>query len=141
MTATERAVVAFVDDDDDYLEELEQWDALRGVTTRVTHDQDECLAWVKAGTVDVVVSDLKMPGIGGVSLLQRVADIRPSVRRALLSGFEPKADEMARLQASQSLVLRKTDDMQSVADEILRLASAEWKGEVGRLRRELEQYR
>jgi CheY-like chemotaxis protein len=49
------------------------------------------------GHFDVIVSDLRMPGMDGVALLEVVRDLYPRVKRIVLSGHaEPASLEAAR---------------------------------------------
>jgi len=80
--------VLFVDDDDIVLEGLR--DALRSHRRQwsmsfVTNG-DAALAQLERGMHDVIVSDLRMPGMDGATLLEAVRDRHPDVVRIVLSG-------------------------------------------------------
>jgi DNA-binding NtrC family response regulator len=47
---------------------------------------DAALAVLEGGPVDLVISDLRMPGISGVELLERVRAADPAIVRVLMSG-------------------------------------------------------
>jgi CheY-like chemotaxis protein len=47
---------------------------------------EEALAELAQGTFDVVVSDMRMPGIDGATLLERVRERSPMTIRIILSG-------------------------------------------------------
>ncbi len=81
--------ILFVDDDQNVLDGLQnllrrqrqQWDM---VFTLGAHAALEELQ--KGASFDVVVSDMRMPGMDGAELLQRVKDEFPSTTRIVLSG-------------------------------------------------------
>ena len=50
---------------------------------------DEALDALAHDAFDVIVSDLRMPGMDGLTLLERVRDTHPEVMRVLLSGNGP----------------------------------------------------
>lgn len=80
--------ILFVDDDQDLLDGLR--DALRPYRHRwamrfVTSGED-ALATLDGQSYDVVISDLRMPGIDGASLLELVRDRCPAAVRIVLSG-------------------------------------------------------
>jgi DNA-binding NtrC family response regulator len=54
-------------------------------------EPDEAVAWAgNGGSADVVVSDFLMPGIDGVELLRRFAELQPHAPRILLTGYADK---------------------------------------------------
>jgi len=42
--------------------------------------------------VDVIVSDLRMPGMNGIELLRRAQSVRPNAARILISGYSESDD-------------------------------------------------
>jgi HD-like signal output (HDOD) protein len=80
--------VLFVDDDLDVLDNLRhllsrherEWDMV------FAPDPDAGLAELAREPADVVVSDLRMPGMGGAGFLARVRDLYPGAARIVLSG-------------------------------------------------------
>ncbi|HVW25338.1 MAG TPA: response regulator [Polyangiaceae bacterium] len=91
--------VLFVDDETRVLEGLRL--GLRGkrkVWDMVFHESARAaLADVERNAVDVVVSDMRMPGMDGAELLSRVAAKRPEAARIILSG---QMDENAAVRAA-----------------------------------------
>ncbi len=90
--------VLFVDDEPRVLEGLrnrlrrqrDQWE-MQFVTSGA-----QALAAMDNSAFDVIVSDLRMPGMDGVTLLQRIRERNPKVVRIILSG---QADSQATLLA------------------------------------------
>ena len=54
----------------------------------------EALALVREHPAAVVVTDLRMPGLDGAGLLGLVAELRPTTRRVVVTGY-PEADHLA----------------------------------------------
>jgi len=85
---TDQIKILFVDDDPLVLQGLrralhrqqESWDMI------FAESSDQAFEKLNAGTVDVVVSDLRMPGMDGIQFLERVASIWPSTIRIILTG-------------------------------------------------------
>ncbi len=83
------ADVLVVDDDPEVLESLcEELGVLYAV--EAARSAEEALEKFGVRCFDAVVSDVRMPGMGGVALLERVAEISPSTVRIFLTGY---ADE------------------------------------------------
>jgi DNA-binding NarL/FixJ family response regulator len=59
---------------------------------------EQALAQLETGLFDVVVSDMRMPGIDGADLLRLVKERQPQAVRVILSGF---ADEEASFRAAR----------------------------------------
>lgn len=78
----------FVDDDENLLRALQQ--CLRGQRRtwemRFAASADEALRILQDWTCDLVITDMRMPGMNGCELLQRVRWLQPSALRIVLSG-------------------------------------------------------
>src|SRR5205814_1054050 len=48
---------------------------------------DEALAIVGREAVDVVTLDLKMPGLGGIGVLERIKEIDPDIEVLIITGY------------------------------------------------------
>lgn len=59
--------------------------ALRGYSIRVASRGDEAMAMLAEHTVDLIVTDQRMPGTTGALLLQRARVVNPIVRRVVVS--------------------------------------------------------
>ena len=59
--------------------------ALRGYDLIVASRGDEALSMLAEHTIDIVVTDLRMPGISGAVLLHRARSVNPIVRRVVVS--------------------------------------------------------
>lgn len=88
--ADQAGLVLLVDDDPDLLEGMER--GLRGGFKVLTAlGPDAGLQVLRHEAIDVVVSDLRMPGMGGLEFLQRARALRPEAVRIVLTGH-PSAD-------------------------------------------------
>src|SRR3989338_2568438 len=48
---------------------------------------EEALEYIKRNPVDVVVTDVRMPGIGGISLLEKIKEFRPRIEVIVLTAY------------------------------------------------------
>ena len=88
--------ILFVDDEPNVLQGLQrmlrpmrhewQMDFVGGAT--------EALAFLERQTVDVVVTDMRMPGMDGVALLERLVERYPRIVRIVLSGHAERESLM-----------------------------------------------
>lgn len=76
----------FVDDEPNILQSMERQFRKR-FTTLTAESGDEALAILKKkGTVAVIVSDMRMPGMNGIQLLTQVKNLYPDTVRIMLTG-------------------------------------------------------
>ena len=80
-----------VEDKDSFRKLLMQ--ALNGSpwSLRATGDPLEALSWIEGDGAEVLVTDLRLPGISGLELIRRAKRAQPGLRVVLMSAFgEPK---------------------------------------------------
>lgn len=85
MNAQKR--VMFVDDEESVRLSWNRYLTQQGFEVTTADDGANAISKLQAGQVDVVVSDLRMPGVDGVQLLQWIHDERPNTQFILLTGF------------------------------------------------------
>jgi len=78
--------VLIVDDEAELVSALEERLVLRGFRATGVTTGAEALARVADGTYDVVLLDVKMPGLGGLQVIQRIKTEHPDVQVVLLTG-------------------------------------------------------
>jgi diguanylate cyclase (GGDEF)-like protein len=79
--------VLFVDDEIAVLSSLERYLITEPYQKHFISDPEKALSFMAANRVDVVVSDMRMPGIDGLTLLRKVRDAWPETIRIVLSGY------------------------------------------------------
>ena len=78
--------VAIIDDEKDIRESISQWLTLTGYETDVFPDADSALKIIGNGYPGVVISDIRMPGLDGMELLQRLTRVDPKIPVILITG-------------------------------------------------------
>jgi two-component system, OmpR family, response regulator len=82
----ERLRVLFVDDEEELVSAVVERLELRGVEAVGATTGAEALRLIAARPFDVVVLDVKMPGLGGFEVIRRVKTDHPELQVVLLSG-------------------------------------------------------
>lgn len=80
------ARVLLVDDEPECTEMLSLRLSKRGHTTACAHSGEAALEWLAANEADVVVLDVKMPGMGGIRALEQIRSCHPNTQVIMLSG-------------------------------------------------------
>jgi DNA-binding NtrC family response regulator len=125
--------VLVVDDEELYRRSLAR------ILTRVGHqvteagDATEALSLLSQGGVDLVVADIRMPGINGLELVRQIHDIDPDLPCIVVTGFSSAESSVEALRAGAFWYLEKPFD-QSHLDVVRRLV--EQAIEHGRLKAE-----
>ncbi|MBW1777912.1 MAG: response regulator [Deltaproteobacteria bacterium] len=89
----EKIKVLLVDDEEDFVKSLAERIKMRKLGSEVALNGEEALQIVSDQIPDVMVLDLKMPGIDGMEVLRRVKKAYPSVEVIILTGHGSEQDE------------------------------------------------
>ncbi len=82
----------FVDDEDELVSALVERLELRGIDAKGVTSGDEALQHLREEHFDVVVIDVKMPGIGGLELLRTISRRYPDIKVILMTGHGSTED-------------------------------------------------
>ncbi|UKS65084.1 response regulator [Rossellomorea marisflavi] len=67
---------------------LVRWGECGTELTYKAHNGVMAYEWIRENPVDIVITDIKMPGMNGVELIQKVHAIHPHIRFIVLSGYD-----------------------------------------------------
>ncbi|HBH28352.1 MAG: response regulator [Desulfofustis sp. PB-SRB1] len=84
--------VLFVDDEKEFVQTVSQRLISRDVGTYGVYNGEDALELVTEDRPDVMVLDLKMPGLHGVEVLRRTKEIAPEVEVIILTGHGTSED-------------------------------------------------
>src|SRR5580700_8181364 len=103
--------VLFVDDEPYVLEGLRRLlHAYRGEwNMKFTTSAPEALQLLAEAPCDVIVTDMRMPGMSGAELLARVTQLYPHVVRIVLSGMSDKEQSLASAIAAHQFLEKPCD--------------------------------
>ncbi len=93
----------------------------KGCRVTAVEDADAALALLRQGiAVDILLSDVMMPGMDGVTLAMHTAQLRPEIRLVLMSGYA----ELPRHREAKTLGVRFLSKPFALDDLMLALAEA-----------------
>ena len=78
--------VLLVDDEESFVETLSKRLTLRRLDVSTAASAEEALAVLDHEAIDVVVLDVRMPGVGGIEATRMIRKAHPSVEVILLTG-------------------------------------------------------
>jgi DNA-binding response OmpR family regulator len=85
--------VLLVDDEEEFVKTLAERIEMRDVKSDVALNGEEALKTMDKDLPDVMVLDLKMPGIDGLEVLRRAKKAYPGVQIIMLTGHGSEKDE------------------------------------------------
>ena len=93
--------VLLVDDEEEFVKALAERLKMRDLRSDTVLDGEEALSFVEDQEPDVMVLDLKMPGIDGMEVLRQVRKAYPKIQVIILTGHgtEKHEEEAKRLGA------------------------------------------
>lgn len=95
-----------------------------GHTVHATQDGSEALEFFEANaaTLDVLVSDVDMPGLDGISLARRAAGHKPSLAVVLMSGFSDQLDRAATVKVARLVSISKPFTLEQIKQAVRNVA-------------------
>ncbi|MGE4297781.1 MAG: response regulator [Desulfovibrionaceae bacterium] len=110
--------VLLVDDETDFVTTLAERLRLRGIGAQTVSSGEDALSELAGGVFDVMVLDVKMPGMDGLDLLRLVRKKHPDLPVILLSGHGSTRDGMEGMRLGASDYLVKPVDIEELMDRM-----------------------
>ena len=106
--------VLLVDDEQEFVNTLSERLRTRKMTPAIAYDGEEALAMIADDQPEVMVLDLKMPGIDGIEVLRRVKRTHPETQVIILTGHGSAAEEELAAELGAFAYLRKPVDIEEL---------------------------
>ncbi len=110
-----------MDDEREFAQTLSERLLMRDMGSAVAYDGESALAMLEEDEPEVMILDLKMPGIDGIEVLRRVKQTRPEIEVIILTGHGTEADRATCMALGAFAYLNKPVDIE-VLTETLRQA-------------------
>ncbi len=106
-TVLRKSQVLVVDDEELYRRALERILARVGHKVLMARDADDALSVLQSESVDLVLCDIKMPGINGLELVRRVHELQPDLPCIVITGYSSPETSIEALRAGAFWYLEK----------------------------------
>lgn len=110
--------VLLVDDEEEFVETLAERMRNRGMDVSTSTSGADALELVEDDSFDVVVLDLKMPGIDGIEALKRIKSRRPDIQVVLLTGHATVETGVEAMKLGAVEFLEKPVELESLTETI-----------------------
>ncbi len=108
--------VLLVDDEEGFTRTLAKLLSRRGYEVQAAPDAAQALRLVLRGGVEVVILDLKMPGLSGMEALREIKRLAPSIEVIILTGHLLKSSEQEGLSLGAFAYLTKPCTLQQLME-------------------------
>jgi CheY-like chemotaxis protein len=108
--------VLLVDDEREFIETLSERLQIRDVGAAVAFDAESAMDVVAQDEPDVMIIDLKMPGINGMEMLRRIKQTRPNIEVIVLTGHGSRDDQEQCMAMGAFAYLQKPVDIDELGD-------------------------
>lgn len=110
--------ILLVDDEEDFVATLSERLSLRDLQSQAAVSGEEALRFVGDNVPDIIVLDLRMPGIDGMEVLRRVKQYFPAIQVIILTGHGNDLDEAEARRLGAFDYLRKPVDIELLVARI-----------------------
>ena len=110
--------VLLVDDEREFVQTLSERLLMRDMGSAVAYDGESALQLIKEDEPDVMILDLRMPGIDGIEVLRRVKQNNPKVEVIILTGHGSDVDRETCMELGAYAYLQKPVDIDELSSTI-----------------------
>lgn len=112
----EQMTIAIVDDEQDMRESISQWLTLSGHKTQTFPSAEEALKTINADYPGIIISDIKMPSIDGISFLKRLQSVDNALPMIMITGHGDVAMAVEAMRIGAYDFLEKPFDPERMAE-------------------------
>jgi two-component system OmpR family response regulator len=121
--------VLLIDDEEELVATLEERLGMRGIRAETATTVEQALELVRRSEFDVVVVDLKMPGLEGTEIVDRIRALRPRTGVLMITGHGSGHGDLEPLTHGGHRILLKPFPIERLVELIREVAQG---GEAGR---------
>ncbi len=112
--------ILLVDDEKDFVQTLSERLKMRQFASEVVYNGQEALDFTDQEETEVMVLDLKMPGIDGFEVLRKIKQTKPGIEVIILTGHGSEKDKNVCMDLGAFAYLQKPADIDQLTDTMKR---------------------
>ncbi len=116
MVEETKPKILLVDDEKEFVLTLSERLETRNLGSAIAYDGEEALSIMETDAPDVMVLDLKMPGIDGLEVLRRVKREKPATEVIILTGHGSEQEERQAMELGAFAYLEKPVNIDVLTD-------------------------
>ena len=106
--------VLLVDDEKDFVQTLSERLKMRQFTSEIAYNGQEALDFTDQEETEVMILDLKMPGIDGFEVLKKIKQTKPEIEVIILTGHGTEKDRKTCMEMGAFAYLQKPADIELI---------------------------
>jgi len=110
--------ILLVDDEQEFVQTLAERLRMRDMDSRAVYDGPAALAQVQSDPPQILIVDLKMPGMDGIDVLQQVKQTHPCIQVIVLTGHGSEQDKKTCMDLGALAYFQKPVDIDRLGDAI-----------------------
>jgi len=110
--------ILLVDDEREFVATLSERLLMRDMGSVVAYDGRSALDIIESDEPEVMILDLRMPGIDGIEVLRRVKESKPQIEVIILTGHGSDADRKICMELGAFAYLQKPVDIDALSDTL-----------------------
>jgi CheY-like chemotaxis protein len=110
--------VLLVDDEREFVQTLSERLMMRDMGSAVAYDGESALKLIKEDEPEVIIVDLKMPGIDGFDVLRKVKETRPEIEVIIVTGHGSEEDRQLCMDLGAFAYLQKPLEINVLSETI-----------------------
>ncbi len=110
--------VLLVDDEREFVHTLSERLIMRDMGSAVAYDGESALKLIKEDEPEVIIVDLKMPGVDGIEVLRKVKETRPEIEVIIVTGHGHDEDRQLCMDLGAFAYLQKPLDINALSETI-----------------------
>jgi len=112
--------VLLVDDEKEFVQTLSERLKMRQFASEIAYNGQEALDFTDQEDTEVMVLDLKMPGIDGFEVLKKIKQTKPDIEVIILTGHGTEKDRKTCMDLGAFAYLQKPADIDLITDTMKR---------------------
>ncbi|MFP3980817.1 MAG: response regulator [Desulfobacterales bacterium] len=121
--------ILLVDDEEEFVSTLAERLEIRGFESKAAYSGDQALSLIESNDYDVVVLDVKMPGMDGLEVMDHIKARRPEMPVILLTGHGSTQEGMEGMHKGAFDYLMKPLDIDELIAKIQEALGGQSKSE------------
>jgi DNA-binding NtrC family response regulator len=116
----EKCKVLLVDDEEEFVIALAERLEMRNLDARVAHNGEQALHMIADEPPDVMLLDLKMPGMDGLEVLRRIKKTHAQIQVVILTGHGSQKDAEIAQRLGAFGYLQKPSGIEDIVQTLIR---------------------